>query len=209
MQDILAFSPLRTGLYYLPFAGTIMVVATTVSRVIGRTGPLLLIMIGTVSAASGMFLMTQATQHTTYFPQVLVSMVLIAGGMGSCFVPLTLTAVSRVSPHEGGIASALLNSGQQVGGSLGLAILGTVAAGLTRTHLQSIGGRLAHIPPGAGPTLLGRLPPPVHHAINHAFLVGYTAAFTVSGCVLLGAFLIAVVSIRVAVGRPASAVTPV
>ncbi len=123
-------------------------------------------------------------------------MILIASGMACCFVPLTLTAVAGVPPREAGIASALLNSGQQVGGSLGLAILATVAATLTRSRLQTLGPVAKRIPAGAGPAFASQLPDTLHRVVDHAFVVGYVAAFRLSTLVLLIAFVVAAVTIR-------------
>jgi hypothetical protein len=135
-------------------------------------------------------------------------MVLIASGMAACFVPLTLTAVSGVARNEQGIASALLNSGQQVGGSLGLATIGTIAATLTRTQLQKLPGPISHLPAGAGPAVAGHLPPALHGAVNHAFVIGYTGAFRVSSVVLLVGFVVAALMIRVRPGALAGAPAP-
>jgi EmrB/QacA subfamily drug resistance transporter len=208
LQDILGYSPLKTGICYFPFAVCIMVVATIVSRVIGKVGPRRLIMAGTVSAGVGLFLFSQVSQATTYFGGVLGPMVLIASGMAACFVPLTLTAVSGVARNEQGIASALLNSSQQVGGSLGLATIGTVAATLTRSELHKLSGPISHLPAGAGPAVAGHLPPALHSAVNHAFVVGYTGAFRVSALVLAVGFVVTALMIRVRPGAYAEAPAP-
>lgn len=196
MQDVLRFSALRTGFYYVPFAVCIMVFATVAAKVVARSGPLPLIMTGTLSASAGLFWMSMAHQNSTYLGSVLGPMGLVAAGMACCFVPLTLTAVSGVRPQEGGIASALLNSGQQVGGSLGLATLGTVAATATRDRLHQIGGVAAHIPAGGAPQYAAGLPTATYHAVIHAFVVGYTTAIRVGSGILLAAFLIAVLTLR-------------
>jgi EmrB/QacA subfamily drug resistance transporter len=196
MQDVLGFSALKTGVAYLPFAVAIMIVATVTARTVTRIGPRAPIMVGTLLGAGGLFWMSQVTPHSTYGGSVIGPMLLVASGMAACFVPLTITTVSGVAPHESGIASALLNSGQQVGGSLGLAVLGTVAATVTRNHLQSSGfPSLAHIPAGAGP-VLSHLPPHMHQTLNQAFTSGYVAAFRVGAVILLGAFAVATFTIR-------------
>ena len=197
MQDVLGFSALKTGVAYLPFAIAIIIVATTVARIVGRSGPLPPIMAGTLLGAGGLFWMSQVSPGSTYAGSVIGPMLCVASGMAFCFVPLTITTVAGVSPREQGIASALLNSGQQVGGSLGLAILGTVAATVTRGRLIHSGlPQLAHIPAGAGPALAGRLPAAVHHTLNRAFTDGYVAAFRVGSAILLAAFVVAVLTIR-------------
>jgi energy-coupling factor transporter transmembrane protein EcfT len=197
MQDVLGFSALKTGIAYLPFALAIIVVATTVARIVGRTGPLPPILAGTLFGAGGLFWMSQVSPGSSYGGSIIGPMLFVASGMACCFVPLTITTVAGVAQRESGIASALLNSGQQVGGSLGLAILGTVAATVTRDRLVHSGfPQLAHIPAGAGPALAARLPATVHHTINHAFTDGYVAAFRVGSAILLAAFLVASLTIR-------------
>jgi MFS family permease len=113
----------------------------------------------------------------------------LAIGMGSTFVPLTLTVMSRVHQGEAGLASALLNTGQQVGGSLGLAVLVTVAAGVTAGHLAADGHNVTH----------------AQHAL--AVTSGYDAAFRIGSLVALVGFVVATTVIRRAtpVGAPAGA----
>jgi EmrB/QacA subfamily drug resistance transporter len=209
MQDVLGFSALKTGVAYLPFAVAIMIVATVTARAVTRIGPRTPIMLGTLLGAGGLFWMSQVTPGSSYAGSVIGPMLLVASGMAACFVPLTITTVAGVAPHESGIASALLNSGQQVGGSLGLAVLGTVAATVTRNHLASSGfPALSRIPAGAGP-VLSHLPPNIHHTVNEAFTHGYSAAFRVGAAILLVAFAVATITIRAKPADvPATAAVP-
>jgi hypothetical protein len=105
---------------------------------------------------------------------------LIALGMGQSFVPLTVTAVSGVAPQEAGIASALLNSGQQVGGALGLAVLGTVAIASAR-HYLSAQVHAHHVSSGV---------------VAAATVHGYTSAFTVAAAIMGIGLLTSLVVIR-------------
>jgi EmrB/QacA subfamily drug resistance transporter len=207
MQDILGYSALRTGFYYVPFAVSVMVFATVAAKLVVRAGSLRLIMVGTLSAGGGMLWLSFSNQNSTYLGGVIGPMLFIAGGMACCFVPLTLAAVAGVVPQEAGIASALLNSGQQVGGALGLAVLGTVAASLTGDRLHRLGPPASHIPAGAGPAFGSQLPPGLHHAVNHAFVAGYVTAYRVSAALLLVAFTVATLTIRVSAGDAAGAPT--
>ncbi len=197
MQDILGYSPLRTGIYYVPFASSVMVIAILAAKLMARVGSLRLIMVGTMSAAGGMFWLSFSSPGSTYLNGVVGPMMLIAGGVACCFVPLTVAAVAGVVPQEAGISSALLNSGQQVGGSLGLAVLGTVAASITRDRLHRLGPPVSHLPAGAGPAVGSQLPSALHHAVNHAFDLGYVTAFRVSALILLAGFVVATLTIRV------------
>lgn len=106
-------------------------------------------------------------------------MLLLAVGVGMCFVPLTTTAVSGVKPSETGLASALLNTSQQVGGAVGLSVLGTIAINATRSRLATAHGHI-------NPTVTAA-------AITH----GYTSAFTVGAGMLLVGLLVSGAVIRV------------
>ncbi len=202
LQNVLGFSPLRAGFSYLPFALTIMIVAGLASQLVGRTGPRVPLMIGTLLAASGLFYFAQLGPSSSYFTDVLPGMLLAASGMALCFVPLTLAAVSGIRRDEAGIASALLNSGQQVGGSLGLAVLGTIAATVTHNDLTTAFGdraaRFANGSPAGAST-------GVRETVATAYTNGFTTAFTVGAVIMLVAFLLAVIVVRVGRGAPAEA----
>lgn len=200
IQDVLGYSPLRAGMAFLPFTIVVIVFAIAVSKVVGRIGPKPPLMIGTLLGAGGMFWMSKVSVGTTYLTGLLPSMVLVAAGLALCFVPLTLTAVAGVRRDQAGIASALLNSGQQVGGSLGLAALGTIAATATRNQATSViahlGGHVAGqfgfspLPPSA------HVPSAVRVAVDGAFVHGYTTAFEVGSLILLLAFVIVATLLR-------------
>jgi EmrB/QacA subfamily drug resistance transporter len=209
IQDVLGYSPLRAGLAFLPFTIVIIVTALTVSRVVGRSGTKPPLMIGTLLASGGMFWMSKVSVDTTYWTGLLPSMVLVAAGLAMCFVPLTLTVLAGVRRDQAGIASALLNSGQQVGGSLGLAALGTIAATATRNQATSVIASLGHL---AGQFSLEPIPPGTHIpeavrvAIDSAFVHGYTTAFAVGSLILLLAFAIVTTLMRnTRPGAPAEA----
>jgi EmrB/QacA subfamily drug resistance transporter len=212
VQDVLGYGPMKAGVAYLPFALTIVVVAGVTSQVVGRTGTKPPLVAGTALGTVGLFWFAQTTTHTTYLSGLLGPMLVTATGMALCFVPLTLSAVAGVRRDEQGIASALLNSGQQVGGSLGLAVLGTIAVETTRhqiTHvLDSLGAAGAH----SASRYLGSAPPPasapipagVHAALTSAYVSGYTTAFAVGAGIMAFAFVLATVVLR----RPAPATEP-
>jgi EmrB/QacA subfamily drug resistance transporter len=200
MQNILGFSPIRAGLAYLPFALMIMVSATLTSNIVGRVGVKVPLMVGSALGAIGLFWFSQLTPSSSYGADIIGPMLLASTGLAMCFVPLTLSAVSGVRRDESGIAAALLNSGQQVGGSLGLAILGTVAATVTRNQFAHLGGAIAGAASrgGAGAqAAAAHLPPAAHQAVNQAVTNGYTTALGVGSAILAFAFLLAVFVIRV------------
>jgi len=163
IQIVKGFSPVKAGLAFLPVSATIVVVAQVVSRVVSRLEPKLLIAGGTVFGGLGLYNLHRLTPTSSYVGHVLPSIILIAMGMGSIFVPITLAAVSQVSQQDAGIASAMLNVGQQVGGTLGLASLVTVASHAASSYFN---GHAGHMPPG---TLQAQV---FTHGADAAFLAG-------------------------------------
>jgi MFS family permease len=130
MQRNLGFSPLTTGVAFLPM--TAAITATFVqTRVLHRTGPKPMVILGMALALTGSALLTRLGPHAGYGGDVLPSLILVGLGMGTVFAPSLGTATLGVETYEAGIASALLNTSQQVGGSIGTALLGTVFAGAT------------------------------------------------------------------------------
>ncbi|MEO9137703.1 MAG: MFS transporter [Jatrophihabitans sp.] len=125
-QGVLDFSALKTGFSFLPVALVIGIIAQVVARFLGRTGPKPLLILGTVLLTSALLWFSRVSSDSGYFGTLLPGMVALAIAMGCLFVPLTVTAVSKVANTDAGLASALLNVGQQVGGALGLAVMTTV-----------------------------------------------------------------------------------
>ena len=139
VQTVIGFSALKAGFAFLPVSATIVVVAQVASRLVARVEPRLLLSTGAVSAAAGLYLLSSLTVRSSYAAHVLPSLLLIAAGMGLIFVPITLAAVSGVERSDSGIASAMLNVGQQVGGTIGLSALVTIfghAAGSEAARLR-------------------------------------------------------------------------
>jgi MFS family permease len=136
-QENLGYSALKTGFAFLPFSAGIILAAGASSKIIPRTGPKP-VMVGGFSAATlGMLWLTQIGAHTSFTAHVLPAEILISIGMGLAFVPMSSTALFGVSPHDAGVASATLNATQQIGGSLGIALLNTVFASSTAAYLAT------------------------------------------------------------------------
>jgi MFS family permease len=173
---VLGFTPLQAGFAFLPTALGIVVGAGITSRVIGRVGPRVPMTTGALLAAIGMFWLSAVTVHTAYFADVFGPLIVLAIGLGMAFVSTSATAISQVSSSESGLASALLNVGRQLGGSLGIAIMGTVAATVSRNQLA-----------------LGR---PTHAAINSALTAGFSSAFEVAGLFAILGFVAVLVAVR-------------
>jgi EmrB/QacA subfamily drug resistance transporter len=163
MQGTLHYSALKTGVAFLPFSGGIIVSAMVASQVLPRIGPRVLMTVGLAMAVVGLAWFTQIGLHTSYATHVLPPEVIVSLGLGFVFVPFSNTALVGVAPHDAGVASALVNATQQVGGSLGTALLNTVYASAAASYVASHHG------------FLGMANGAVH---------GYATGFVVSAAVL-------------------------
>ncbi|MFL5841260.1 MAG: MFS transporter [Thermoleophilaceae bacterium] len=127
MQNVLGFSALEAGVAYLPLAVGIIAAAGASAPLVTRFGFKAVLVTGLVITAGGLLWFSQVDAHGSYVGDVLFASLLAATGLGLAFVSMTVAAVSGVEPHEAGLASGLINTSQQIGGALGLAILATVA----------------------------------------------------------------------------------
>ena len=134
LQVILGYTPLRSGFAFLPFTFGIIIFAGVASQLLPKFGPRALMVPGLIAASSGMLMISRITPETSYTTHVLPALLIMSSGMALVFIPLTSTALHAVSSHDTGVASAMLNTSQQVGGSLGVALLNTVAATATTTY---------------------------------------------------------------------------
>jgi EmrB/QacA subfamily drug resistance transporter len=180
LQNVLGYSPIRTGVGFLPMTMGIILAAGTASKFVGRFGIRLPLIVGPAAGTVGILWMTRLTPTSSYI-DVLFPLLIIALGMGFSFVPITLAAVSGVQADEAGLASALLNTMQQVGGALGLAVLATIAIDATNNKLHALHSSLTS-------------------AMKIATVHGYTTAFLWSAVISFVGFLIALVFIRVPAG---------
>ncbi|NCZ57124.1 MAG: DHA2 family efflux MFS transporter permease subunit [Actinobacteria bacterium] len=163
LQTVLGYTPLRSGFAFLPFTAGIIVFAGVASQLLPKFGPKPLMVPGLVAAAVGLLLLTRITPETSYVTHVLPSLLIMSSGMALVFIPLSTTSLHGVGNRDAGVASALLNTSQQVGGSLGTALLNTIAATAATSYMTS------------NPD---KTPP---FGITH----GFTVAFTVSAALLL------------------------
>lgn len=142
-QNVHGWSPFHTGVGFLPMPVTIMFMSiVVVRRLIPRLGIRPFLTAGPILAIAAMFSMSRLDVDSSYW-HFFGSLLLLGVGMGASFVPLTMTAVNGVEPHETGIASALLNTGQQVGGAIGLAVFGTVFAHAAADRAGELGRNAA------------------------------------------------------------------
>ncbi|MEP6852292.1 MAG: MFS transporter [bacterium] len=150
VQQVIEFSALQTGFAFLPVAFIVGITSQFVARLMPKLGPKRLILIGTVLLTTAMFWYSTVTASSGYWDKFFPGMIVMATGMGFIFVPLTSVAVARVEPTDAGVASAMLNVGQQVGGSIGLSVLATVAAtagtNYANDHSGDLSAELAQLP---------------------------------------------------------------
>ena len=163
VQQVMQFSPLRTGFAFLPVAFVIGITSQLMTKLLPRFGPKPLITAGAVLLTAAMFWYSMVDEHSGYLNTFLPGMIVMATGMGCIFVPLTTVAVARVRNTDAGVASAMLNVGQQVGGSIGLSVLATVAA--------TAGRSAAHTHRADQIRAVGTLPSNVRSAVGQ-FLAG-------------------------------------
>jgi EmrB/QacA subfamily drug resistance transporter len=167
MQEVLHYSALKTGLCYLPLAVGIIASAAGASVAVTRFGFKPILLSGLLLIAGGLFWFSKVRAGGSFAGDVLGPSLLAAFGLGLSFVPVTIAAVSGITPHEAGLASGLVNTSQQVGGALGLAILATIANTRTNDVLR------------AG---THNLPAALASGFDRAFLVG--AGFALAGALL-------------------------
>jgi EmrB/QacA subfamily drug resistance transporter len=166
MQQVLGFDALKTGIAYLPLAVGIIISAGVASALTTRFGVKPVLVAGLVLTAIGLYWFSLISPDGTYVGDILFPALISAFGLGLSFVPMTIAAVAGVEPHEAGLASGLINTSQQVGGALGLAILAAIAN--TRTDSLTETG--------------SSLPVALTEGFQIALLVG--AGFAVLGAIL-------------------------
>ncbi|GAA0939573.1 MFS transporter [Virgisporangium aurantiacum] len=197
VQNVLGYTPIESGLSFLPVSAAIFVAAGLASRFLPRFGPKPFMIVGTLLGGLGMLWLTFIDTGSTYVTGVLGPTLLFGFGMGLNFVTLTLTAVSGVAQEDSGAASGLLNATQQVGGSLGLSILVTVFGTASRNEAET---QVPAFMGSASPEQQAQfaqtheLPPPWAHEVLAS---GISGAFMAGVGLFVVAFVIAAVVIKV------------
>jgi EmrB/QacA subfamily drug resistance transporter len=198
VQNVWGYSALGTGIAYLPMVSMIMVASGVASQLVGRIGARPLMLTGSVIATGGMFWLSRLTENSHYVSGLLGPMLVTAFGFGLIFVPLSLVALAKVANNDTGVASSLLNTGQQVGGSIGLAILGTVAWSAVANSIHAQAAAAAAAAKHAAVHLSAAQVAAAQKAItDHAYSVGFAKGYLVSAGISLLALIITVVAIRV------------
>jgi EmrB/QacA subfamily drug resistance transporter len=179
-QVVWGYSALRGGLAYLPFVAGFIVVAGVCSQLVPRFGARLPMTIGAFLAPAGMFWLSRVHEHSQYLTGICLPLLVFAACAGLIFVPLTMILVEGISDEHAGVASSMFNAGQQVGGAVGLAVIGSVAWTIVSNHVRSAGSGGA-----SGGADYG-----------HALSAGVTAALTMGAVATLLALAVTLVTIR-------------
>ena len=137
MQQVLTYSPMKTGVAYLAVAGTAIVWSTVAAQLVNRVGVKPVIAAGMTLLTAGLLYFTQVSVGGSYLGDLLPGFLLIAAGLGFSFVPISIAALAGVQSSEAGLASGLFNTSQQVGGALGIAALSAIATTTTSDEVAS------------------------------------------------------------------------
>ena len=172
MQQVLGYSAMKTGVAYLAVAGTSIIWANVAAALVTRVGVRPLIAGGMALLAVGMLLFTQVSVDGTYVKNLLPGFLIIAVGLAFCFVPISIAALAGVQKAEAGLASGLINTSQQIGGAVGIALLSTIA--ISRTENEVAAGT----------------------AVPQAMTSGFQLAFWVGAGIALAGVVAALVLIR-------------
>jgi EmrB/QacA subfamily drug resistance transporter len=203
VQHVWGYSALKTGVAYLPMVAVIMAMAGLSTQLVPRIGARPLLIIASAISVGGMFWLSRIDEHSTYVNGLLGPMLVTAAGLGLLFMPATLVALTRVADRDAGLASSLPNVGQQVGGAIGLAILGTVAwtvVANTARHAAAAAQSAAAAAAKAGHPLhvTAAQAKAAQGAIyDHALSVGFSRGFEVSAGIMLLALIVIIVMVRI------------
>jgi EmrB/QacA subfamily drug resistance transporter len=172
LQQVLQFSPLRTGLASLPFSAGIILGAGISSKLVERFAPRAVAGPGLSAAAAGMYWLSTLTVASPYAAHVMPAVFVTSFGLGLSFVPMTLTAVHGVAEERAGVASALVNMAQQVGAALGLAVFTTISISAADRRLPGAAAGLQEGSTGTGTGIVAEAAEALTHGYTTAFLAG-------------------------------------
>jgi EmrB/QacA subfamily drug resistance transporter len=137
MQQVLGYSPMRTGVAYLAVAGTAIVWSALAAQLVTRIGVKPVLVVGMTALTAGLVYFTQVSVGGSYLGDLLPGFLLISVGIGFSFVPISIAALAGVKDAEAGLASGLFNTSQQIGGALGIAALSSIATSTTSNEVSS------------------------------------------------------------------------
>jgi len=182
VQDVWGYSALRTGVAFLPVTAAMLVGAVAASALVPRIGARPLLVAGSAVTIGGLYWLSLMTEGGTYAGDLLGAGLVLGIGFGLLIVPLQLLSLTRVDEKDSGVAASLLNAGRQVGGAIGLAVLGTVAWTVVADNAR---GHASATAAAAG------------SAYRHALVVGFDHAFLVGAGIAVLILLVAVTTIRI------------
>ncbi|HEX8182817.1 MAG TPA: MFS transporter [Candidatus Saccharimonadales bacterium] len=176
LQQILEYSPVKTGVHNLPFTFFIALTATIASKKVAQVSPKKILIFAPLLTAAGLAYFARIPVSGNYLVDVLPGIAMMASGMGATFVALTLAATSGVEAKESGLVSGLLNTSQQIGGAIGLAVLTTISTAKTNSVMAAAGGNPA--------------------ALNGALVQGFRSAFMIASLLAIAASVIALIGLQ-------------
>jgi predicted MFS family arabinose efflux permease len=195
LQTVWGYSAIKAGSAYLPFIGTFIIVSGVCSQLVPRIGVRIPMTIGAPAAAGALFWLSRVGVHSHYVTGVMLPFIVFALAAGLIFVPLTMTLVAGISDEDAGVASSMFNAGQQVGGAVGLATIGSVAwtsfnhqVKQSLSHLVAPVNQAAHAAASTSPGSA---------IYDHALSSGLTRGLTLGAVGAALAFAVALATIRV------------
>jgi EmrB/QacA subfamily drug resistance transporter len=222
IQDVLGYSALKTGCALLPATAVLVFAAQLCAKLLPRVGPKLLVVTGTALLGGALLWLSRIDANSRYLTTVLPAIIVVALGLGAILVPLTCLVMLDVNETDSGLASALLNVGQQVGGALGLAVVASTSAtaalnagtaeGFKLVERYGLGEHLVNflslaksVQAGTTPPRTAALDPIAHHAINVAQAHGYAIGLQTTAVFGGAAIIAAILGLRRRGGRAAAA----
>jgi EmrB/QacA subfamily drug resistance transporter len=172
MQQVLHYSAMKTGVAYLAVAGTAILWSGVAAQLVNRVGVKPVLVVGMTTLSAGLLYFTQVSVGGSYLGDLLPGFLLIAVGLGFTFVPVSIAALAGVHPSEAGLASGLINTTQQIGGALGIAVLSSIATSTTQDAVAS------------------------GTAVSSALTDGFQAAFIGAAAIALVGILVSLVVVR-------------
>jgi predicted MFS family arabinose efflux permease len=195
IQTVMGYSPIRAGVAFLPFCFGLVLAAGISSNLVNRIDPRYLAGVGTLMAAAALWGFSRLPYDTSlpisnvqgsYVTDLLPFILLMSFGMGMTFVPLTLTAVHHLRNEDTGIGSGVLNTMQQVGGALGLSLLGTIATQTIDDRVKVLGSAAAKAAAAGAPQLSEAQQKVAQMVASHqVFTEGATAAFVLAAVLMI------------------------
>jgi len=196
MQGVWGYSPLKTAAAYLPFVPAVLATTALTQQGVNRIGPRPLLITGSAVAAGGMFWASRLTEHSTFAGGLLGPELLVGAGLGPLFVLIFLVGLIKVDNNDTGVASGLVNVGEQVGGAIGLAVVGTVAWSAVASSRRSATAAATAARAGAHPSAAQAAALRAQIG-QHALATGFSRGYLVSAGVLVLSLVIALFMMRV------------